>query len=118
MNPSVALSLVRLSFAKWVELIVPSAVLLKPNELRLEGRWLHVRGRVIGDNASRRIKALIAGPLTKVGTAAGGWDVLYVDPRDGRYWELTYPHGEMHEGGPQALTQIAAADARAKYGIP
>lgn len=33
----------------------------------------------------------------------GGWEKLYRDPGDGRYWLLTYPFGELQGGGPPSL---------------
>jgi len=33
-------------------------------------------------------------------TDYNGWDVLYLDPADGRYWERILPSSEMHGGGP------------------
>jgi hypothetical protein len=45
----------------------------------------------------------------------GGWETLFLDPTDGRYWERTYPQGEQHGGGPAALLLIRVADARKKY---
>lgn len=44
--------------------------------------------------------------------------VLYEDPVDGRLWEHSYPKGDMHGGGPPALTVITLESARAKYKKP
>jgi len=53
--------------------------------------------------------------LEKVGHDIGGWDKLYRDPATGALWQLTYPHSEMHGGGPRHLAAISIADARGKY---
>jgi hypothetical protein len=43
-----------------------------------------------------------------------GWNALYRDPNDCRYWELTYPEGELHGGGPPQLRCLTADEARQK----
>ena len=63
-----------------------------------------------------RIEALITTHLRAVVTTSDGWDRLYLDPDDGRLWELTYPHGEMHGGGPPELREIDVTAARDRYG--
>jgi Immunity protein 27 len=87
---------------------------LRPEETDLLGKWEVVGGNVIADTTSQRIRVLTTRYLEKV--AGGGWETLYRDPDDGRYWELTYPHGEMHGGGPPRLTYLSHEQAKAKYG--
>jgi hypothetical protein len=48
---------------------------------------------------------------------SSGWDALYVDPEDGRYWELIYASSEEHAGGPPILTCISKQEASEKYGV-
>ncbi len=60
-----------------------------------------------------RIAALIAGKLEKI--ASGNWTILYRDPDDGRFWEITYPHSERHGGGPALLSVMSADAAKAAY---
>ena len=91
---------------------------LRPDERILEGAWVAIDRQVVRDPVSVRIAQLIANELIEVGTADGGWSTLYLDPADGRYWEHTYPHSEMHGGGPASLTQVDIDAARKKYGIP
>ena len=43
--------------------------------------------------------------------------MLYRDPGDGRYWELAYPNGEMHGGGPPSLIMLTEQEAKTKYGL-
>jgi len=88
---------------------------LEPDEIRLEGKWVKVAGKVIADDTALRINELISSELTKLATANGGWDVLYIDKRDGRMWELTYPHSDWHGGGPPSLTNLSKDQAEKKY---
>jgi hypothetical protein len=90
---------------------------LEHTETDLVGKWISAHGRIVGDEIENRIELLIKEHLRKIAVSptAGAWETLYQDPSDGRYWELTYPQGEMQGGGPRRLTAIAAQAARAKY---
>jgi hypothetical protein len=85
-------------------------------ESDLLGSWVVVEGKVTADPTAERIEALIYEGLEKIAVDATGWETLYRDPDDGRYWELTYPQSEMHGGGPPRLTCLSPERARAKYG--
>lgn len=85
------------------------------DETSIVGTWNILGGRVEADDTCLRIERLLRQHLTEIGRDASGWDVLYVDPTDGRFWELTYPQGEMHGGGPPALMVLSAQEAREKY---
>jgi hypothetical protein len=63
-----------------------------------------------------RIDRLIRGYLQTIASSEAGWSVLYKDPGDGRFWELTYPHSEMHGGRSPLLMWLSDERARAKYG--
>ena len=78
---------------------------------------MHDGTKVVEDDVSRRIRSLVAGPLQKLASAEEGWITLYLDPRDNRFWELQYPHSEMHGGGPPALICIQRTEATLKYDI-
>ena len=67
------------------------------------------------DPVDERIMWLVSRCLTPIAIAEGGWVQLYRDPRDGRYWELTFPQGSLHGGGPRRLTLMSAAQARERY---
>jgi hypothetical protein len=69
------------------------------------------------DDSLKRIRSLVDGYLQRLAVTSDGWETLYRDPADGRYWEKTYPHGEMHGGGHASLRVLAVAAAREKYGI-
>jgi len=90
---------------------------LVPHEALLVGQWISKNGKTIEDEISERITWLIRNSLKRMATDATGWDTLYKDPRDGRLWELTYPHSEMHGGGPPLLRALSLEDARAKYSL-
>jgi hypothetical protein len=90
---------------------------ITPNETEIIGSWMMVNGRMIEDDASRRINSLIETELQYVATTKDGWEKLYRDKQDGRHWELTYPNSEMQGGGPQALLLIGPDKAKEKYNV-
>jgi hypothetical protein len=92
--------------------------LQKPNERVLTGRWLLEDGRARGDATCERIAWLIMHHLQKIAVSpeSGAWEMLYRAPDDGRYWERTYPQGEMHGGGPPQLKCLTFQEASKKYG--
>ncbi len=89
---------------------------LYPYETDLLGKWSVVNGKVVGDETCERIEGLMAKYLKKVAVDKSGWETLYQDAQDRRYWELTYPQGEMHGGGPPRLTHLSHEQVREKYG--
>ena len=93
---------------------------LRPDETDLIGNWIPGGTSVVGDAVETRIKELIGRYLEKIAVSPefGAWETLYRDPNDRRYWELTYPHGQMHGGGPKRLTTLSAQEASAKYLLP
>ncbi len=86
-------------------------------ETELLGSWVNKAGSIIADDVSKRIEALISKELKGVGTSGDGWDALYIDPSDGRYWELTYPDSDSHGGGAPKLSSMTAEQVKAKYGV-
>jgi hypothetical protein len=89
--------------------------MIGPEETDLVGRWVAVGNQVRGDATCTRIEKLTSSYLQEVATDESGWETLYRDPQDGRYWELTHPN-DYHGGGPPRLTHISEDVARAKYG--
>jgi hypothetical protein len=73
--------------------------LLASSETLLKGKWVTIGGSLVADNTSRRIEFLITNILVQVATDGSGWMVLCKDPRDSRYWELSYPDSGEHGGG-------------------
>jgi hypothetical protein len=89
---------------------------LQKHETELIGHWQSVGGKSVADDTCGRIRQLINAQLTKVATDSSGWYTLYRDPQDARLWELSYPQGEMHGGGPPKLACISKRVAEARYG--
>jgi len=92
---------------------------LQPSEVELVGNWVVVSGRLQRDATCERIEQLTAHYLRRVTDSkqGGGWETLFQDPDDGRFWERTYPQGEMHGGGPPRLSVLRPEEARGKYQI-
>lgn len=66
---------------------------------------------------SQRIGYLTKNHFKETSTREEGWTILYLDPLDSRYWELSYPHSERHGGGPPLLKCLSSADARKLYSL-
>lgn len=70
--------------------------------------------RMIPELLSTSIEQLIEYHLVQIAQRAGGWTILYQDPEDLTYWELTYPRGDTGSR-PLLLTQLSAEQVRDKY---
>jgi hypothetical protein len=94
-------------------------VKLQPSECLLEGSWRYVDNVLSTDDVCRRIDWLIAHELRYIASSArwGDWEVLFEDPADGRYWEKTYPHGDLQGGGPPRLSVVASDEAKNRYNL-
>lgn len=92
-------------------------LILRKEETELRGAWIAKDGKVVGDEVCKRIDWLLENCLKEICTDSSGWDLLLLDPSDGRYWERTYPHSNMHGGGPPMLKVVSLAEAQLKYGI-
>ncbi len=90
---------------------------LKADETELVGKWEWKNNRMAGDATEKRIQWLVTNVLKQKAYTAGGYEILYQDPRDGRYWERTFPEPQGHGAGPQKLSPIEARNAIAKYKI-
>ena len=90
---------------------------LSKDEKHLAGKWLVENRRVVADETCRRIEYLIEHSLVKRAASPDGWSVLYQDPGDARFWELTYPQSEMQGGGPPDLRTLDLPEAQGKYGV-
>ncbi|EMO88916.1 Imm27 family immunity protein [Leptospira noguchii] len=62
-----------------------------------------------------RIRYLTENYLIKIKTDPSGWDILYQDPLDKRYWEKVYLKSELHGGGPPSLIFLTFEQANKKY---
>lgn len=85
------------------------------NEVEIIGKWIFDGKQMLADEQAKRIDWLRANYLKKITADESGWNILYQDPEDKRYWELTYPQSEMHGGGPPSLTLLSETQAREKY---
>jgi len=91
-------------------------VKLSPAEILLTERFVLVDDHLTRDGTGERIEVLINSYLQRLTSASDGWDTLYCDPADGRFWELVYPESHMHGGGPRELRCLATDQAATKYG--
>ncbi len=91
--------------------------MIRQDETKIIGHWVEVEGRVIGDERCERIKLLTNKYLKKIGfsSESGGWNTLFPEPLDKRFWERTYLHSDWHGGGPPTLISISQDEAKAKY---
>jgi len=89
---------------------------LRPDEREVRGAWREVGGKIEADESCKRIEELTQRHLHEVARDSSGWVVLYQDPSDGRYWELTYVDGGAHGGGPPSLANLSEEEVREKYG--
>lgn len=91
--------------------------MLQPDENQLIGKWIYQHGQMEEDVISKRIRYLITNHLLKITTDSSGWDLLYLDPTDNRYWELCYMEGHWQGGGPPSLFCLSYEAASKKYNI-
>jgi len=92
-------------------------MILKPEETELHGRWQIIDGKILPDATCNRIDFLVQKYLTKLKTDCSGWDILYQDPMDKRFWELLYLESDSHGGGPPSLVIIEKEEAKKKYNL-
>ncbi len=90
---------------------------LKPDEIKLIGKWISIDNKIEGDSICLRIKYLTTNCLEKISYSDDGWETLYQDTKDKRYWELSYPSGYLHGGGPPSLTCLSLEEVQKKYKI-
>jgi hypothetical protein len=92
---------------------------LQSHETEPAGKWFTENNEMRRDPTCQRIEQLIVDNHLKqiaVSKQWRAWETLFQDPEDGRYWERTYPEGELQGGGPPRLQCISAEEAKQKYG--
>ena len=94
-----------------------STLMIQPYETKLCGKWILENGELVADATARRVDYLIKNELVEVGRSDDGWTVLYLNKKDGRYWELNYPDSDQHGGGPPCLEFLPRDVAAGKYKI-
>jgi hypothetical protein len=90
--------------------------MISADETEIRGCWLESAGTVVKDANTERIEKLTSDYLRELKRDDSGWNVLYIDPKDSRYWELSYPDSGLSAGGPPLLKHLSREDVRNKYG--
>jgi hypothetical protein len=90
---------------------------LSSGDTLLRGSWTFDGTANHADAVCERIVWLTTKHLRKLASSPqwGDWEVLFLDPDDGRLWELSYPQGELQGGGPPQLQVVDENVARSKY---
>lgn len=92
--------------------------MLEPNEHTLVGHWIDDGNTLVPDEVCKRIESLVHDHLVEIATDSSGWSVLYKDPLDNRFWELTYPASESHGGGPPLLRSVDTDIVKQRFHLP
>jgi hypothetical protein len=88
---------------------------IESTEIEIRGNWIFDGSTMKTDKTTKRIEELIKTYLIEVSIAVNGWEKLFKDPNDKRYWELTYPESEMQGGGPPLLRNLSEFEVKQKY---
>jgi hypothetical protein len=90
--------------------------LIASHETELTGNWFSDHGTIVADETCQRIAQLTKEYLVELCHDPSGWDILYRDPNDCRFWELIYPQSELQSGGPPKLRWLSEEKVKSKYG--
>ena len=90
---------------------------LKLDEIVLVGLWKMDSGKVVADEVCQRIEKLVTSYLREVTVDKTGWEILYRDLNDNRYWLLIYPNSDWNGGGPPTLKMITQTEVTEKFGV-
>ena len=85
------------------------------NETLIECAWEVVEDQITSSSACERIEWLISDILKLVKVDKAGWEKLFQDTADNRYWLLFYPQAELHGGGPACLMEISYKEATLRF---
>lgn len=99
-----------------MEYVDGEMIRIKPNEIQLQGGLKAGDCPPEFDEVSERIFFLVQDYLIPITSDDSGWNCLYQDPADLRYWELSYPVSELHGGGAPSLKNISIEEVRVTYG--
>ncbi|WP_061246464.1 Imm27 family immunity protein [Leptospira interrogans] len=86
-----------------------------PSEKELVGSWIKKDSGIQNDEILERAIYLMQNYLIKIKADSSGWNTLYQDPVDGRYWEATYPQSDIHGSGPLTLFVLSDNHAKKKF---
>lgn len=89
--------------------------LLSISEIIIVGSWLNNGIEVLADENCDRVNWLTSEVLQKIGVDETGWETLYLDPKDKRFWVLSYPQSEFHGGGPPTLKLVSSNEEKLKF---
>jgi len=88
---------------------------ISEKETLIECKWNVVEDQVKPNKACARIEWLISDILKLVKVDPAGWEKLYQDPKDNRFWLLFYPQAELHGGGPACLMEITLNEVELRF---
>lgn len=91
------------------------SIQIKSQENEIVGNWKFEQGVMFADESATRIDTLIRDFLLKIAESNDGWTVLYIDPADNRYWELSYPNSGSHGGGAPFLRCVLLSQVMKNY---
>lgn len=84
-----------------------------PRELNDTWEFQNGQMRAVGEAGA--IDSLLKDKFVEV--RKGNWAVLYRHKETGEFWDLTYPQGEMHGGGPRRLRVVSNPDNWIPYPV-
>ena len=88
---------------------------IAPEETEIIGNWVYSDDKIEDDFNSKRIDYLTNNVLTDILVHDNGWNRLFVDERDNRYWELHFRNSELQGGGPKSLVVLDKAEVLRRY---
>jgi len=62
---------------------------------------------MVAGGDAKRIDRMLESELKQISADESGWLKLFQHRETGQYWELSWPQGEMHGGGPRLLRLLA-----------
>jgi len=75
-----------------------------PSLTELNDVWVLRDGKMVAEGDAKIIDELLEDELVEV--KKGNWALLYRHKDTGELWDLVYPQGEMHCGGPRRLRRL------------
>lgn len=88
---------------------------IDPSEEKITGEWIESGEDVVRDENCNRVIYLTENYLEELVVDSPNWEILYRDPKDGRFWVKTYPQSNLHGGGPPELEVISKEEARKRF---